>query len=477
MGQEITGHHFELRDFRRFERRLREETDLLHAWIEEEHFSTREAVAGLELEAWLITPDGRPAPANEAFLARIGLPEVVPELASFNIELNANPQPLAGDGLGRMERELSATWNRCRDVAASMGLDVVSIGILPTVTEADLCPANMSAMERYRALNEQVLRQRHGRAIHLAIDGTEPLATDHRDVMLEAGTTSLQAHLQVSPAQATRCYNASILASAPMVALAANAPFLFGHALWEETRIPLFEQAVDIGSFEASYRGAVPRVNFGTGYAGWSLAECFRENLDVFPVMLPLSFDEPAGELRHLRLHNGTIWRWNRPLIGFDDGVTPHLRVEHRVMAAGPSIADMMANLGCFYGLVASLANEETPPESVIPFAVARENFYAAARHGLDADIVWLDGQSVRLGEFILREVIPRAAKGLARLGVNEDLTSRYLETIEGRARSGHTGAQWQRRFAAATDRDWALLIKEYAARQKTGAPVHTWDP
>ena len=140
-------------------------------------------------------------------------------------------------------------------------------------------------------------------------------------------------------------------------------------------------------------------------------------------------------------------------------------------MAAGPSIADMMANLGCFYGLVNSLANEETPPESVIPFAVARENFYATARYGLDANIVWLDGQSIGL-----REVIPGAAKGLARLGVNEDLASRYLETIEPRTHSGRTGAQWQRQFAATTDRDWALLIREYAARQKTGAPVHTWE-
>lgn len=477
MGQEITAQHFQHRDFVRFEAQLRAETELLKHWIETGRFSGRRAIAGLELEAWLVDPDGRPSPSNEAFLARLGMETVVPELAKFNIELNVSPQPIAGRGLERLEREMTDTWHRCRSTAEAMGLDVVSIGILPTVEELHLSPANMSSMTRYRALNEQVLRQRRGRPIRLAIHGEESLATEHHDVMLEAGTTSFQAHLQVAPDEATRCYNASVLASAPMVALAANSPFLFGRALWQETRIPLFEQAVAVGSYEASYRGAVPRVTFGTGYAGWSLAECFRENVDLFPVMLPLAFDEPAESLRHLRLHNGTIWRWNRPLIGFDDDASPHLRVEHRVMAAGPSILDMMANLACYYGLVAWLAEEPTPPESILPFEVARTNFYAAARRGLDATIVWLDAEPVVVRDFVLREVIPKAYDGLARFGVDADLATRYLSVVEARARNGQTGAVWQARAAEAAGRDLARLTLAYAARQRTGAPVHTWEP
>lgn len=477
MGQEITAQHFQHRDFVRFEAQLRAETELLKRWIETGRFSGRRAIAGLELEAWLVDPDGRPSPSNEAFLARLGMETVVPELAKFNIELNVSPQPIAGRGLERLEREMTDTWHRCRSTAEAMGLDVVSIGILPTVEELHLSPANMSSMTRYRALNEQVLRQRRGRPIRLAIHGEESLATEHHDVMLEAGTTSFQAHLQVAPDEATRCFNASVLASAPMVALAANSPFLFGRALWQETRIPLFEQAVAVGSYEASYRGAVPRVTFGTGYAGWSLAECFRENVDLFPVMLPLAFDEPAESLRHLRLHNGTIWRWNRPLIGFDDDASPHLRVEHRVMAAGPSILDMMANLACYYGLVAWLAEEPTPPESILPFEVARTNFYAAARRGLDATIVWLDAEPVVVRDFVLREVIPKAYDGLARFGVDADLATRYLSVVEARARNGQTGAVWQARAAESAGRDLARLTLEYAARQRTGAPVHTWEP
>jgi gamma-glutamyl:cysteine ligase YbdK (ATP-grasp superfamily) len=476
MGQEITAQHFQHRDFARFEAQLRAETDLLKHWIETGRFSSRRAIAGLELEAWLVDPRGHPAPANEAFLARLGMETVVPELAKFNIELNVSPQPIAGRGLERLELEMADTWRRCQETAATMGLDVISIGILPTVDEAHLCPANMSSMARYRALNEQVLRQRRGKPIRLSIHGEDSLATEHHDVMLEAGTTSLQAHLQVAPEEATRCYNASVLASAPMVALAANSPFLFGRALWQETRIPLFEQAVAVGSYEAAYRGDVPRVTFGTGYAGWSLAECFRENVDLFPVMLPLAFDEPAESLRHLRLHNGTIWRWNRPLIGFDDDATPHLRVEHRVMAAGPSILDMMANLACYYGFAAWLADQPTPPESILPFDVARANFYAAAQRGLDAEIVWLDAESMGLREFVLRQVIPKAYEGLARFGVDADLAARYLSVAEARARGGQTGAVWQGRVAGSAGRDLARLTLEYAAHQRTGSPVHTWE-
>jgi gamma-glutamyl:cysteine ligase YbdK (ATP-grasp superfamily) len=476
MGQDVAAQHFQHRDFTRFAARLRAETGRLAALCERGELSTHGGVAGLELEAWLVHPDGRPAPANEAFLSALALPTVVHELSRFNIELNVAPQPLAGRGLERLEHELAATWRRCEAQAAGMGLGVVAIGTLPTVRDADLCPANMSNVARYRALNEQVLRQRHGHPIRLAITGAETLESEHRDVMLEAGTTSLQGHLQAAPAEAVRLYNASLIASAATVALAANAPFLFGRALWQETRIALFEQALAIGSTAAAGLSAVGRVTFGTGYAHHSLAECFAENAALFPPMLPLDLGTPDAALAHLRLHNGTIWRWNRPLVGFDDDGTPHLRIEHRVMAAGPSIADMAANLAGYYGYVRALADAPTAPESLLPFSVARENFYAAARLGLDAPVVGPDGERRPLREQVLRDVLPAAQRGLERWGVDADLAGRYLSILESRARSGRTGAQWQQRCAAACGRDMAHLTREYAARQRTGAPVHTWD-
>lgn len=476
MGQQIVAPHFRRRDFQQFERRLRAETDLVGAWLEEDRFVRQPPVAGLELEAWLVHPNGTPAPVNETFLAAVARPTVVPELARFNIELNVSPQPLAGRGLDALEAELRETWSRCIAVAEAMDVTPVAIGILPTLRDGDLVPANMSRMARYRALNEQVLRQRHGRPTRLAIDGRDRLESEHHDVMLEAGTTSLQAHLQVTPEDATRCYNAAVLASAPMVALAANSPFLFGRDLWDETRVPLFEQAVGIGSFDAGYRGAVPRVNFGTGYAGWSLAQHFRENLDLFPPMLPLALDDDPARLAHLRLHNGTIWRWNRPLVGFEGAGAPHLRIEHRVMAAGTTIADMMANLAGFYGFAAALAADPAPPEARLPFDVARSNFYAAARHGLDAPITWLDGTTTRLADFVLATVLPAAATGLERLGVARDIADRHLAVLGARAASGRTGAHWQRRTAAALDGDVRRLTLEYLARQRTDRPVHEWE-
>jgi gamma-glutamyl:cysteine ligase YbdK (ATP-grasp superfamily) len=475
MGQELQGQHFHQRDFARFGRRLRAETDLLHDWFETARFSTRPPMAGLELEAWLVTPDGRPAPCNDAFLARLALDTVVHELAQFNVELNVAPQPLAGTGLAALERDLAATWDRCRAVAVDMGLRIVSIGILPTLRDDDLGLATRSTSARYRALNEQVMRQRHGRPIRLRVEGRETLDSTHHDVMLEAGTTSFQAHLQVSPEQAARAYDASVIASAPLVALAANSPFLFGRSLWEETRVPLFEQAVDVGSYAADWRGNVPRVGFGTGWAGFSLAQCFAENLSLFPPMLPIALEAPADKLPHLRLHNGTIWRWNRPLIGFDDDGTPHLRIEQRVMAAGTSITDMMADLVAFYGLARALMDADPPPESRMAFEAAKSNFYAAARLGRAATVRWLDGEDWPLERLWLEALLPMARDGLASLGVDGALAARHLETVEARVRTGMTGAAWQRAMAERCGRDVGVLTREYMARQAGGAPVHAW--
>lgn len=485
MGQEVTTSHFHQADFKRFETRLQQETDHLHKLIETDAFSRHEPVAGLELEAWLVDHEGNPVADNEAFLQRLNNPDVVTELAKFNIELNVPPQNIAGDGLQKIEQALSDSWQQCQHTAQTMGIEVVSIGILPTLKDDQLCLSNMSARERYRALNEQVLRQRQGHAIHLdiaspysqtaAADLPTHLKSQHKDVMLEAGTTSFQAHLQVTPENAARYYNASILASAVTVAVAANSPYLFHHALWDETRIPLFEQAIDIGALEANYRGTFPRVSFGSGYSGFLLSECFRENIDLFPVMLPLDLGEQPEKMPHLRLHNGTIWRWNRPLIGFDNNQTPHLRIEHRVMAAGPTIADMMANLAFYYGLVAYLAHQDTPPELNTNFQTAKNNFYAASQRGLDADISW-ENQTQNVASLITDKLIHQVKAGLKLLNVSAELSEKYLSLINARASSKQTGASWQREFIRQHGADFALLTREYILRQKSSAPVHTWD-
>ncbi len=477
LGQEIASAQFDATAFERFGDRLHAETARLVTLIDQGTLSQRAPVAGLELEAWLVDDTGRPAARNEEFLARIDAGEVVTELAQFNIELNVPPRPIAGAGLALLAHDLQSAWQRCQDVARSMNLQVVSIGILPTLTDAHLNLANISNLARYHALNEQVQRQRQGRPLRLDIEGTDGqhLLTEHHDVMLEAGATSLQAHLQVTPELAARAYNASLIASAPTVAIAANSPYLFGQALWHETRIALFEQALAIGTRARTDHARLMRVTFGSGYVQ-SLADCFRENDELFPVLLPMDLDEAPEKLPHLRLHNGTIWRWNRPLIGFDDDGTPHLRIEHRPMSAGPTISDMMANLAFYYGLTACLIDAPQAPETRMPFADARDNLYAAARFGLAAKVRWFDDAAVRIGELVVDTLVDHARRGLATLGVDTALANDWLGIIEARAESGQTGAVWQRRFITANGPDFARLTREYAVRQAEGAPVHTWD-
>jgi len=475
MGQEIAGTHFDQRDFRRFGQCLQRETATLHDWLERGHLSDRGPVVGLEAEAWLVDARGRPAPQNGEFLARLNSPEVVTELAQFNVEINVQPQAAAGDGLARLEADLVATWARCERVAADMGLRLLATGILPTATHGDLSLAHLSARARYRALNEQVLRQRQGRPVQLRIDGPhgERLALQHPDVMLEAAATSFQVHLQMPSAQALRVYNAAMVASGPLLAVSANSPLLFGRRLWQETRIPLFEQALAIRAREEATHTSIGRVGFGSGYAGYSLLECFRENLDRFEPLLPMALEDD-GSLPHLRLHNGTIWRWNRPLLGFDTDGQPHLRLEHRPMPAGPTLADMMANLAFAVGLIAHLASQDTPPEQTLPFDQAQANFYGAAREGLAAELVWLSGRR-QSAQSLALPLIESAADGLARLGVSSALADGWLDIIEARAASGRTGAAWQLAAFNRLGGDLGALTRELLAHQADGAPVHTW--
>ncbi len=475
MGQEIAHSHFTDADFSRFNERLRIETALLRSWFRDATFSTRDRVAGLELEVWLIDAVGRPAPINAQLLKQLDDPLVVPELARFNVEINTQPVPLQSNALSCMLAGLEATYMRCRRAAAQLDTGLLTIGILPTLHEQDLTSGNMSDVKRYRALNEQVLRQREGRPLKLDIQGHEYLRTEHHTVMLEAATTSFQIHLKVAPAQAAQYYNLAQMLSAPMVAVSANSPYLFGRDLWSETRIPLFEQSVAVGGFGAVAQGPVRRVSFGSGYVHDSLFECFQENLDHFPVLLPMCSDAAPECLNHLRLHNGTIWRWNRPLIGFDDDGTPHLRIEHRVVPGGPTLIDGIANAAFFFGLMQSLGTATTLSKPLLPFSLARDNFYAAARDGLDAQVGWAREQKSRLQPLVLNELLPLARRGLEQMTLDAADIDRFLGVIQGRVETGQTGAAWQRAYVARYGADWQGLTLAYREHQDSGAPVHTW--
>jgi hypothetical protein len=348
------------------------------------------------------------------------------------------------------------------------------IGILPTLKQEDLHLGNMSDMHRYRALNEQILRSR-GKPIHIDISGAEHLRFDHHDVMLEAATTSFQTHIQLPLSIAHHFYNASIIASAAMVGLCANSPFLFGKELWHESRIPLFEQAIGTGGYQGAAQGPIKRVSFGSDYARHSIIECFQENLQHFPILLPEDQNSAVEAFANLRLHNGTIWRWNRPLIGFDDDGTPHIRVEHRIPAAGPSVLDSIANAAFYYGLAQNICTEIIEKGLPLPFSQAKDNFYQAARYGLDAHIIWFDGANHRLQQLMQSELLPRAISGLKSLGIYDADSDDYLDIIRQRIASKQNGCDWQRQFIRQHDHNFAEMTRAYLKQQNSGRPVSEW--
>lgn len=476
MGEEIQYSHFNKSDYQQFFSRLKEETELLKSWFDSRSFSSSSLMAGYELEAWLIDKSANPAAINDAFLAQANNPLLTPELAKFNIELNVEPEKLSNKILSIFEHELDTLWQQCAVTAASLDSDILGIGILPTLQDSDLTIKNLSLLDRYKALNEQVLRQRNGVDIELNINGQDHLQLSHKDVMLEAASTSLQIHIQVPQDTAARYYNASVLLSAPMVAVSANSPCLFGQRLWQETRIPVFEQAVPTGGYGGAASGPVHRVSFGSDYVRKSLYECFQENLEHFPILLPVHYQTRLDEVRHLRLHNGTIWRWNRPLIGFDQDQTPHLRIEHRVCASAPTTIDNIANIAFYYGLVHYYATAEEPPEDVMPFTDAKDNFYRAAQLGLKHKTSWLSKKTDTLQNIILEKLLIQAETGLYKLGIDQADSQRYLSVIEQRVTNNKTGSQWQLDFLNAHQDNRTQLTLNYLRNQKTGKPVHEWD-
>ena len=476
MGQEINRTRFSDADFDRFAARLAEETAALRAFARAGGFTDRRYVAGFELEAWLLDHAGRPSPVNEAYLRALNDPMVVPELSRFNVELNAPPLDMGAGVLAAMEGTLLRTWDTCQQVAHGMDTVLAMVGIPPTLRDEDLCIANMSAMKRFDALNAQVLKQRHGAPIRIDIDGADPLHLSRPDVMLEAATTSFQLHLQVPFERAGRYYNAALLSCAPLLAAAANSPLLFGQRLWQETRVPLFEQSVELGGYNGLAEPTVRRVTFGRDYVAHSPLELFEENLEHYPVLLPMPQAEPPARFPHLRLHNGAIWRWVRPLIGFDADGRAHLRLEQRVLPSGPTVLDMMANAALYFGLVHALARQPQAAESGVSFADARANFYAAARHGLQAGMTWLDGRHVPVRGWLLEIGLPLARRGLGDFGLPEAEIEHYLGVVEARVRCGQTGSAWQLQRLTQVGGKLHRMMDDYLDNQRSGAPVHQWN-
>lgn len=474
MGTDVHKRRFTAEDFSLFHAALERETQTLEYLIREGKFSDAEQPSiGYELEGWILDHRYVPAAKNEAFLRSLGHPRVVPELSRFNMEINGEPRLLGAGALQAMQDEMTETWNACQAVAHDQGLILMLIGTLPTIREKDLSLRNISRMNRYYALNERILEEREGKPVPVRIEGCERLQTQHTDCLLEAGTTSFQLHYAVPQSNFTNFYNASQLLSAPLVAACSNSPYLFGRDLWSETRVPLFEQAVDTTDGTDRHK---MRVLFGSDWLR-SVSDLFVENLRQFRILLPILLEELDDSLPHLRLHNGTIWRWNRIIPGFVAGETPHLRIEHRILPAGPSIVDMVANAALYFGAVYAYAERMPRVAGERSFSTCEQNFYAAARDGLTAKLVWpgMDTE-VDVVTLLLQEILPAAAGALTKLGIPEGEAGYYLGIIRQRLYDRQNGAEWQRRFIARHGKKWDQLVLRYLENQRSGFPVHEWD-
>src|SRR5690242_14405663 len=393
MGRDIQLITISGEDRRKYRDKVRRSLDVFARMLREHLFEADPAQVGLEIELNLVDDQGRPSMRNADVLEAIADPAWATELGQFNLEINVPPRELAGNSIAGLETEVRGSLNAGDAKARDIGSHLVMIGILPTLGKDAMHEGTLSANARYRVLNEQIFAAR-GEDMRIAIDGAEQLLTHADSITPEAACTSVQLHVQVSPDAFARYWNAAQAIAGVQVALAANSPFLFGHQLWHETRITLFEQATDTRSDELKQQGVRPRVWFGERWIT-SVFDLFEENLRYFPALLPICEEEdPLAMLNgghvpllaEMSLHNGTVYRWNRPVYAVVDGV-PHLRVENRVLPAGPSVADTMANAAFYYGLVRTLAEAQRPIWSQLSFATAEENLHTAAPHRMDAQL------------------------------------------------------------------------------------------
>lgn len=476
---------------REFMAAILDDVRALEYMIDHKLFESDVRRVGAEQEMFLVDEAWRPARGVLQVLERLnGDPHYTTELGQFQLEVNCAPQVLTGDGLGLLHEQLDHLVEKARRAAGELGMAVVLMGILPTMQKGDLGLDAMVPSARYMQLNKIVTSLRGGK-FEVAIKGLDELVLDHDSVMIEACNSSFQVHLQVAPDEFARMYNLSQVLAGPLMAVSANSPIVFNRRLWAETRIALFRQAVDTRKHKSMLREMEARVSFGTRWVRKSIVEIFREDISRFRALVGTDLPDEAPmtllargqlpELKALRLYNGTIYRWNRACFGMTDGKA-HLRIENRLMPAGPSTIDEVANSAFWVGMMVEIGAREHDITRRIDFDQAGANFYTAAREGIGSHFTWLDGEDINARELVLDRLLPLAEAGLRRQGINEEHIKRYLGVVEQRVRTARTGSRWQmsswnslRDRATLSERATALVAAT-VQRQLTGRPVADWE-
>jgi CBS domain-containing protein/gamma-glutamylcysteine synthetase len=444
---------------------------------------------GAEQEMCLVDKYGKPRLKCMEIMQDFSPEWLTTELAQFNLECNLTPRDFTGSSFSAMEAEIRSYLAELSQAAAKHDTQILLTGILPSLRKSHLSMDNLTPKPRYRALM-QALRDLRGSDYDLRLEGIDELNLTHDSPLLEACNTSFQVHMQVSPSNFVQMYNIALAIAGPTLAMAANSPLLFGKRLWHETRIVLFQQSVDNRRSTDNLRDRQPRVTFGNDWLHKSILEIYREDILRFRTLLSAEEEEDAfaqikmgkaPKLRALQVHNGTVYRWNRPCYGISPSGKPHLRIENRILPAGPTVLDEMANTAFWLGLMEGMADHYGDITKHMSFDDARDNFVKGARTGNDSKFTWVDDKKISARDLMLEELIPLSRKGLEMNQVNPEDISRYLDVIEGRTKEHATGARWMlrsySRFLKETSRDEAItaITTSLMRNQEKGDPVHTW--
>ncbi len=445
---------------------------------------------GAEQECFLVDRTWHPAPTAVQMIELLKDPHYVTEVAKFNLEMNLDPHEFTGSCLRVMEGQLMELLGKARTTARSIGNEIVLMGILPTIRKGDLGLENMTPIPRYFALNRAMTKLR-GSDYEIRLKGIDELSVKHESVMLESCNTSFQVHFQVGPEEFAKYYNIAQVLAAPTLAIATNSLLLFGRRLWHETRIALFQQSVDTRASSHHMREVSPRVDFGRQWVRHSVVELFQEAIARYRVLIAGETDEDpvakveqgiAPNLRALRLHNGTIYRWNRACYGISDNGKPHLRIENRILPSGPTPVDEMANAAFWYGLMLGLGNEIDDVTKLISFDDAKGNFFGAARQGLGAQITWIDGHAYQARDLIREKLLPLAWAGLRSAKIDTPDIEKYLTIIQHRVETAQTGSRWAlKSFASLAAHGTPgerlnAITAAAASREQKNIPVSHWE-
>ncbi|WP_025272934.1 hypothetical protein [Haloglycomyces albus] len=496
MGDEVNRAALQRSDPQKYLHQLETGRDALERMVNDGHMEDNSPYTGVELELNLINDTGGPSYNNDAILNRLetsGNEEAFyaaqPELGSFNMELNLPPRLLEGHGLTWYESDMAAALAEVRHAANRHDTGLLPIGTIPTLYAEDIGPKAISSAPRYRLLDEQILNAR-GDNIQLDVQGAESLTFSCDTIAPEAASTSIQFHLQVPASSFAHYWNIAQALCGLQLAVGANSPYLLGRQLWSETRVILFEQGTDTRPAPMRANGAIPRAWFGEKWIDTPV-DLFDENYKHFAPLLPITDEEdPLGEvaagnppnLNALRLHNGTVYRWNRPVYDVMDN-KPHLRIENRVVPSGPSPIDMTANMAFYYGLLLYYGTVGEPIYHQLDFPSATANLHMASRHGIHCDQIWPSFGQLPARYLILDHLLPLAEEGLRVLKVDTRDIERYLGVIDQRCRRGVNGATWQvARTYVAEHRDrlsranaLKAMTCDYSKLAESGLPVHEW--